>query len=90
MTGLPLLMLLGAAMASVTESLLAALAQIVASAAAGDPFNASNARKLRRIGCVLLALQLLDIPAALIQRFFPSLGSAAPDVTFPREAGSLS
>ena len=82
LTGLRLLMLLGLAVAAATELLLAALAQIVASAAAGDPFISINAIRLRRIGWALLVLQLLDFPAALLRRFSPSLGSAAPDVTF--------
>jgi hypothetical protein len=80
--GLRLLMLLGIAMAVATEILLAALAQIIASADAGDPFIAANARRLQTVGWALLALQLLDIPGSLIEKFFPSLGSAAPDVTF--------
>jgi hypothetical protein len=82
MTGLQLLMLLGLAMAVATDRLLAALAQIIASAGAGDPFISANARRLQTIGWALLALQLLDIPGALLEKFFPSLGSAAPDVTF--------
>jgi hypothetical protein len=80
--GLQLLMLLGLAMAVATDRLLAALAQIIASAGAGDPFISANARRLQTIGWALLALQLLDIPGALLEKFFPSLGSAAPDVTF--------
>jgi hypothetical protein len=82
LTGVRLLMLLGAAMAVITDRLLAALAQIIASAGAGDPFISANARRLQTIGWALLALQLLDIPGALLEKFFPSLGSAAPDVTF--------
>jgi Protein of unknown function (DUF2975) len=81
-TGLRLLMLLGIAMAVITDRLLAALAQIIASAGAGDPFISANARRLQTIGWTLLTLQLLDIPGALLEKFFPSLGSAAPDVTF--------
>lgn len=80
--GLRWLMLLGIAMAVVTDRLLAALAQIIASAGAGDPFISANARRLQTIGWALLALQLLDIPGAILERFFPSLGSAAPGVTF--------
>jgi hypothetical protein len=82
LTGVRLLMLLGVAMAVVTDRLLAPLAQIIASAGAGDPFISANARRLQTIGWALLALQLLDIPGALLEKFFPSLGSAAPDVTF--------
>ena len=82
LTGVRLLILLGVAMAAVTDRLLAPLAQIIASAGAGDPFISANARRLQTIGWALLALQLLDIPGALLEKFFPSLGSAAPDVTF--------
>ena len=82
LTGVRLLILLGAAMAVATDRLLAPLAQIIASAGAGDPFISANARRLQTIGWALLALQLLDIPGALLEKFFPSLGSAAPDVTF--------
>ena len=82
LTGVRLLMLLGVAMAVATDRLLAPLAQIIASAGAGDPFISANARRLQTIGWALLALQLLDIPGALLEKFFPSLGSAAPDVTF--------
>ena len=39
---------------------------------------ATNAERLRRIGWALLILQLLDLPCALLARFWPSLGSAAP------------
>jgi hypothetical protein len=80
--GLRWLMLLGMAMAVATEVLLAALGQIIASAEEGDPFIAANARRLQTVGWALLALQLLAIPGGLIEKFFPSLGSAAPDVTF--------
>ena len=82
MTGLRLLMLIGVAMAIATEVLLAALVQIIASARDGDPFIAANGGRLQTIGWALLTLQLLDIPGALLVKFFPSLGSAAPDVTF--------
>ena len=82
MTGLRLLMLIGVAMAIATEVLLSALAQILATTRAGDPFIAANSRRLRTIGWALLSLQLLDFPAALLARLFPSLGSAAPDGSF--------
>ncbi len=78
-TGLRLLMLIGIAGAVATDRLLAALKAVIASARAGDPFVAANATRLQTIGWALLALQLLDIPAALLSRFFPSLGSAAPN-----------
>ncbi len=82
LTGMRLLMLIGLAEAVGTEILLRALAQIIASTSAGDPFIAANARRLQTIGWALLGLQLLDIPGDLLARFFPTLGSAAPDVSF--------
>jgi hypothetical protein len=82
LTGLRLLMLVGLAMAAATEIVLRALAQIIASAGAGDPFIAINARRLRTIGWALLGLQLLTIPCALLDRFCPALGSAAPGASF--------
>ncbi len=80
--GMRWMLLLGVAMAVATDRLLAALAQIVASARAGDPFLSVNARRLQIIGWALLFLQLLDIPGALIARFFPSLSSGSPGVPF--------
>jgi len=50
---------------------------IVTSADTGDPFNVANARRLRTIGWALLVLQLLDIPAAVVSRVYPSLGTAS-------------
>jgi hypothetical protein len=82
LTGLRLLMLIGIAEATGTEILLRALAQIIANTSAGDPFIAANARRLQTIGWALLGLQLLDIPGALLDKFCPALGSAAPDVSF--------
>jgi hypothetical protein len=76
--GLRLLMLIGIVMAIATDRLLAAMAAIVVSAGEGDPFVPGNAGRLRVIGWALLTLQLLDIPCALLARFWPSLGSAAP------------
>jgi hypothetical protein len=80
--GMRWLMLIGISEAVGTEILLRALREIIASAGAGDPFVAVNARRLRTIGWALLGLQLLDFPGALIGRCYPSLGPAAPDVTF--------
>jgi hypothetical protein len=80
--GLRLVMLIGLAMAVATEILLRALAQIIASTSAGDPFVAANARRLQTIGWALLGLQLLAIPGALLDKFCPALGSAAPDASF--------
>lgn len=81
MTGMRWEILLGIAMSLATDRLFAALAQVIASASAGDPFILTNARRLQTIGWALLALQLLDFPAALLGRFYPSLGSAAPSGT---------
>jgi hypothetical protein len=82
LTGLRLLMLVGLAMAVATEIVLRALAQIIASTGAGDPFIAANARRLQTIGWALLGLQLLAIPCALLDKFCPALGSAAPGASF--------
>ena len=82
LTGLRLLMLIGLAEAIGTEILLRALAQIIATTSVGDPFIAANARRLQTIGWALLGLQLLDIPCALLDKFWPSLGSAAPGASF--------
>ena len=76
--GVRLLMLIGVAMMIATDRLLVPLSSIVASAGQGDPFVAANAARLRQIGWALLALQMLDLPCALLARFWPSLGSAAP------------
>jgi len=78
-TGLRLEMLIGILAAIATGRLLAALRDVLATARAGDPFVAANAGRLQAMGWALLALQLLDIPASLLGRFVPSLGSAAPN-----------
>ena len=75
-------MVIGIAMAIATEVLLAALTQILANARAGNPFSIANAHKLRIIGWALLALQLLDLPTAILAKVVPSLGTAAPEITF--------
>jgi hypothetical protein len=59
-----------------------ALTQIIETARAGDPFISANARRLQTIGWALLTLQLLDIPAAVIERYFPSMGMGTPDSAF--------
>jgi hypothetical protein len=82
LTGLRLLMLIGLAMAIATEVALRALAQIITSTGAGNPFIAANARRLQTIGWALLGLQLLAIPCALLDKFCPSLGAAAPGASF--------
>ena len=81
-TGLRLMMLLGIAMSVAIDRLFVALAQIIETARAGDPFIPANALRLQTIGWALLALQLLDIPAALIERYFPSMGMGTPDSVF--------
>lgn len=81
MIGMRWLMLIGIAMTVATDRLFVSLAQVIASASAGDPFVAANALRLRTIGWALLALQLLDFPTALLGRFFPSMGPALPSGT---------
>lgn len=76
--GVRLLMVIGVAMTIATDRLLVPLAKIVTSAGQGDPFVPANAGRLRDMGWALLALQMLDLPCALLARFWPSLGSAAP------------
>ena len=78
LVGLRLLMLIGVVMALATDRLLCALGHVIASAGLGDPFAPANVRRLRSVGWSLLVLQLLDIPGALLARFFPAMGSAAP------------
>ena len=82
MTGLRLMMLVGIAMSVAIDTLFVALTQIIETARAGDPFISANARRLQTIGWALLALQLLNFPAALIERFFPSMGMGTPDPAF--------
>lgn len=77
--GMRYLMGLGVVMAGAIYVLLQALREMIATVSLGDPFIAANAGRLRTIGWCLLTLQLLDIPAAVIARAFPSLGAAAPD-----------
>ena len=74
-TGLRLMLLLGTLMAVAIERLLVALMQTIESARAGDPFSRENAGRLRTAGWALLALQLFSLPAALIERSFPGLGT---------------
>lgn len=76
--GVRLLIMIGFAMTIATDRLLVPLASIVASAGQGDPFVPANAVRLRQVGWALIALQLLDVPCALLARYWPSLGSAAP------------
>ena len=81
-TGLRLMMLLGIAMSVAIDRLFVALTQIIETARAGDPFIPANALRLQTIGWALLALQLLNIPAALIESYFPSMGTGTPDSAF--------
>ena len=81
-TGMRLEILLGITEGVLTDRLLVALAQIIASTGQGDPFISANAVRLRTIGWYLLSIQLLAIPGGLLGRFFPSLGSAAPGINF--------
>lgn len=78
MTGMRLLLLLGMFMSGVTVWLLSSLAAIIASTAAGDPFNAANAQRLQVMAWCLLVLQLCGIPGALIASSYPALGPAGP------------
>ncbi|MEG3087335.1 DUF2975 domain-containing protein [Sphingomonas sp. PB4P5] len=82
--GAQLLMAIGIVMTIAIDRLLVPLAAIVESARLGDPFVLANADRLRRIGWALLVLQLLDLRCAMLARFWPSLGSAAPvgDISF--------
>jgi hypothetical protein len=82
MTGLRLMLLLGIAMSVAIDRLFVALTQIIETARAGDPFIGANARRLQTIGWALLGLQILDIPAALIERFFPSMAMGTADSAF--------
>ena len=82
MTGFRLEMLIGIVLGMAADRLLVALAQIIASVSAGDPFILANAHRLKIIGWSLFALQLIDIPLSLLGRFFPAMGSAAPSDTF--------
>lgn len=77
--GMRCLLLLGIVMAGAIFVLLRSLGRIIVTVLAGDPFVMDNAARLRTIGWSLLFIQLLDIPAFLIARSFPALGSAAPD-----------
>jgi hypothetical protein len=81
-------LLLGLALAAAIHVFLDALGRILATVATGDPFVEANAARLRTIGWSLLALQLLDAPAALIGRAYPVLERAAPYAD-PSPAGWL-
>jgi hypothetical protein len=80
-TGFRLLIVIGIVGSAATDRIFVALAQMIATVSAGDPFVLANAHRLRTIGWALFALQLLDIPAGLLGRFYPGMGSAAPSDT---------
>jgi hypothetical protein len=80
--GMRWLMLIGIAEAAGAEILLRALSEIIASTGSGDPFISVNAKRLQTIGWALLGLQCLEFPAFLLAKCYPSMGSAAPDVSF--------
>jgi hypothetical protein len=82
LTGMRLLIVIGIVMCVATDRLFVALAEVIASVSAGDPFIIANARRLQMIGWSLLVLQLLEIPGGLLGRFYPSMGAAAPSGTF--------
>jgi hypothetical protein len=79
--GMRLLIVIGILGSAATDRILVALTQIIATVSAGDPFIGANALRLRTIGWFLLGLQLLDIAGALLGKFFPSMGAAAPSNT---------
>jgi Protein of unknown function (DUF2975) len=81
MTGIRWLIVIGIAGSAATDRVFVALAQVIASVGAGDPFVQANAQRLQTIAWALLALQLLDIPSGLLGRFYPGMGSAAPSDT---------
>ncbi|MES2057842.1 MAG: DUF2975 domain-containing protein [Pseudomonadota bacterium] len=60
------ILLLGIVVACVAHVIFRRLAAIVATVAAGDPFVAANARRLRHIAWALLAIQFLDLVYGLI------------------------
>jgi hypothetical protein len=81
MTGIRWLIVIGIAGSAATDRIFVALAQMIATVSAGDPFVPANARRLQTIAWALFVLQLLDIPAGLLGKFYPSMGSAAPTDT---------
>jgi Protein of unknown function (DUF2975) len=81
MTGVRWLIVIGIAGSAATDRIFVALGQVIATVGAGDPFVRENARRLQTIAWALFVLQLLDIPAALLGRFYPGMGSAAPSDT---------
>jgi Protein of unknown function (DUF2975) len=80
-SGIRWLIVIGIVGSATTDRIFVALAQVIATVSAGDPFVLKNAHRLRTIGWALFVLQLLDIPAGLLGRFYPAMGSAAPSDT---------
>ena len=80
-TGARWLIVIGILGSAATDRIFVALAKMIATVSAGDPFVRENARRLQTIAWALFALQLLDIPAGLLGRFYPGMGSAAPSDT---------
>ena len=80
MAGVRWTLCLGIVMSLIADRLLTILATIIASAS--DPFVAVNAGRLQMIAWCLLALQLCEIPGALITSGYPAMGSAAPGGEF--------
>jgi hypothetical protein len=82
LAGMRQLALIGVIEAVATDRLLVTLAQMIATVSAGDTFILANARRLRTIGWYLVVLQLSNIPAALLGKVYPAMGSAAPNPDF--------
>ena len=76
------MLLVGITMAVSVDRLFVLLSRMIDSVLADDPFSSLNARRLKAIGWALLVLQLLDIPAHLIEVHFPALASETPDALF--------
>lgn len=79
--GMRLLIVIGILGSAATDRILTALSEIITTVSAGDPFIGENARRLQSVGWFLLFLQLLDILGALLGKFFPAMGAAAPSNT---------
>lgn len=77
--GVRWVMIVGLLAAGATQLILHLLGQMAGSVAAGDPFAAANAARLRRIGWALLFIQLLDFPVMAIRHYFPVMDNAVPD-----------
>src|SRR5207237_1024035 len=61
-----LLLVLGVLVSYPVHVIFTRLRAIVATAQAGDPFVAANARRLHAVGWALLAIQILDLLSGLI------------------------